>query len=145
MHTTIRWWLIAVLTAASCSIFAQNADTTRQEVIGTFQNPVLLYVGDSIRNHQDQVVCIQGPIVSTNKWQGKDGVVGYLDMFRKWPDNPLTITIFREQLPFFEPIDQYNGKTLRVTGKVKKYRDKTTGNDRYSIVLKKPDQVEVLD
>lgn len=145
MHSTIRWWLVAVLTLPALTVFAQSADSTHQAVIGTFKNPILLSVGDSVKNHENQVVCITGPIVSTNKWQGKDGVVGYLDMFRKWPDNPLSITIYRDQMPFFEPIEQYNGKTLRLTGKVNKYKDKKTGKDRYSIVLRKPDQLEVLD
>lgn len=144
MHSTYRLWVVVVLSIPAFSLFAQISDSTSQVLIGTFKNPVIVTAGDSIKNHTGQVISITGPIVSTNKWQGKDGVVGYLDMFRKWPDNPLSVTIYRDQLAFFEPIEQYTGKTLRLTGKVNRFKDKKTGKDRFSIVLNKPDQLEVV-
>ena len=144
MHSTYRLWVVVVLSIPAFSLFAQISDSTSQVLIGTFKNPVIVTAGDSIKNHAGQVISITGPIVSTNKWQGKDGMVGYLDMFRKWPDNPLSVTIYRDQLAFFEPIEQYTGKTLRLTGRVNRFKDKKTGKDRFSIVLKKPDQLEVV-
>lgn len=144
MRSTYRLWAVVVLSIPAFSLFAQISDTASQVLIGTFKNPIIVTAGDSIKNYAGQVVSITGPIVSTNKWQGNDGVVGYLDMFRKWPDNPLAITIYRDQLAFFEPIEQYTGKTLRLTGKVNRFKDKKTGKDRFSIVLKKPGQLEVI-
>ena len=63
----------------------------------------------------------------------------------KAPDNPFSITIYRQSLPFFDPIEQYKDKKVRVTGEVNKFKDKRTGKDRFSIVLKKPEQIEILD
>ena len=136
-------FLAAYLLSAQM-LFGQNPDSTQQSLIGTFEKPILVTEGDSVKNYVGQVISIVGPVVSMKKWEGADGVVTYLDMFQRFPNNPFSIIIYRQHLPFFEPIEQYEGSKVRLTGRVRAFKDKKTGKDRFSIELKKPEQIEIL-
>ncbi len=136
-------FLTAYLLSAQ-TLFGQNPDSTQQSLIGTFEKPILVTEGDSVKNYVGQVISIVGPVVGMKKWEGKDGATAFLDMFKGFPNNPFSIAIARDQLAFFDPIEQFKGKQVRVTGKVNKFTDKKTGRERYSIFLKKPGQIEIL-
>lgn len=97
-----------------------------------------------MKNYVGQVISITGPIAGTGKFEGQDGTIGFLNMFKEYPNNPFSITIFRAKLAFFEPLEQFKGKKVRLTGKVNKYQDKKTGKDRFSIIVDKPKQIEIL-
>lgn len=127
-------FLLAVSTA-----FGQAPDS-----LGTFQNPLIVTNPDSISHFVGRVISLQGPVVSVKKTQGKDGAMAFLDIFKAYPHNPISVTIYREVLAFFEPVEQYSQKNIRVKGKVNSYKDKA-GNNRYSITLRKPEQIEILD
>lgn len=101
--------------------------------------------GDSVKYLVGNIISIKGPVINIKKSQGKDGAMGFLDIFKAFPDNPFSVVIYRESLAFFEPLTQYEKKSVRITGKVNAYKDKKTGNNRYSIVLRKPAQIEILD
>lgn len=140
-----RLLLPALLAGQAALLSAQTADTTQLALIGTTESPVVIADGDSVKYYAGQVISISGVIAGANKWEGKDGTICFLNMFRDYPNNPFSITIYRQNLAFFEPIEQFKGKKVRVTGKVNAYKDKKTNADRYSIVLKKPEQIEILD
>jgi len=125
-------------------LFGQNPDSTQQSLIGTFENPISLTEGDSVKNYVGQVISIVGPVVGMKKWEGKDGVVTYLDMFQRFPNNPFSIVIYRQYLAFFEPVEQYLDQKIHLTGRVRTFKDKKTGKDRFSIELKKPEQIKRL-
>jgi hypothetical protein len=129
---------LAFLLAASTA-FGQAPDS-----LGTFQNPLIVTNPDSISHFVGRVISLQGPVVSVKKTQGKDGAMAFLDIFKAYPHNPISVTIYREALAFFEPVEQYSQKNIRVKGKVNSYKDKA-GNNRYSITLRKPEQIEILD
>jgi hypothetical protein len=140
MQTALRSLLVAAIIFSAQMLFGQTPDS----LVGTFENPIVVAHGDSVKNHVGKVISISGPIVGTKIWQGQDGATAFLDMFKGFPDNPFSITIRRDQLAFFDPVEQFKGEKVRVTGKVSQFSDKKTGRERYSIVLKKPEQIEVL-
>lgn len=143
MYTTLRLWVVAVLALPAHFLFAQTPDASSPAQTGTFENPVIVTDGDSVKNYVGQVITITGLIVNTGKWQGKDGTIGFLNMFEDYPNNPFSITIYRQYLAFFDPIEQFKDKQVRLTGQVNKYQDKKTGKDKFSIHLKKPEQIEI--
>ncbi len=140
MQTALRSLLVAAFMFSAQLLFGQTPDS----LAGTFENPIVVAHGDSVKNYMGKVISISGPIVGTKTWQGKEGATAFLDMFKGFPDNPFSIAIARDQLAFFAPVEQFNGEKVRVTGKVNKFTDKKTGRERYSIYLKKPEQIEIL-
>ena len=137
-HLLLAAWVMQVFV-----LYGQTT-ATNPGPSGTFENPVLLTEGDSVKNYAGRVVSITGPIASIGKFDGKDGAITFLNMFRAYPNNAFSITIYRQQLPFFEPVEQFKNQTVRLTGLVNKYPDKKNGADRFSIILKKPEQIEIL-
>lgn len=136
-----------------CSVFlltvhvisGQIPDSTQSSVSGTFEKPIVLTDGDSVKYFVGKIISIKGPVVNVKKSQGKEGAMGFLDIFKAYPNNSFSVIIHREALAFFDPLEQYEKKTVRIKGKVYSYKDKSTGNDRYSIVLRKPEQIEILN
>lgn len=123
----------------------QNPDSTQQlAAIGTFENPIAVSEGDSVKFFVGQVVSIKGLVVNAAKTHGKDGTIGFLNLFKPYPENPFSVVIYRQYLAFFDPLEQFEKKKVRIKGKVNAYKDKNTGNDRYSIQLRKPEQIEIL-
>ena len=84
-------------------------------------------------------------MAQVKKSQGKDGTMGFLNLFKAYPENPFSVVIYRQYLAFFEPLEQFENKKVRITGKVTTYKDKKTGTDRYSITLRKPAQIEIIE
>ena len=138
--------LLPALFAWQASLLsAQPADTTQLALIGHPEAPVTVTDGDSVKYYAGQVIAITGLVTGIYKKEGKDGTTGYLDMFRNYPNNPFSVIIYREYLAFFDPLEQFKAKKVRITGKVTAYKDKKTNADRYSIALRKPNQIEILE
>jgi hypothetical protein len=143
MRVYFKFMLLAAWAIQVSALYGQTTGT-KQGSTGAGESPVFLTEGDSVKNYAGRVISITGPIASIGKFDGKDGVITFLNMFRAYPDNAFSTTIYRQHLPFFEPVEQFKGREVRLTGVVNKYQDKKTGEDRFSIVLKKPEQIEIL-
>ena len=124
----------AVKGQADIPLQASRADTL----------PVYMTAGDSIRFFIGRTISIVGPVINITSQKREDGISYYFDLFKRWPDNPFTVVVFREHVAFFMPVEQYLGKTVRLTGKVRRFLDKKTGLERFSIILRKPDQIEII-
>ncbi len=111
----------------------------------SFKNSVIVSNPDSVQYFEKQYISITGPIISTSELIRPEGVIGYLNMFKAYPDNAFDITIFRKSMAFFMPLDQYQGKRIKITGKVSSFLQKKTGTRRYSIRLSNLKQIEVLN
>ena len=111
----------------------------------SFKNPIVVNNPDSVQYFEKQYITITGPIVSATSFMSKDGVIGYLNMFKAYPDNAFDITIFRKSMAFFAPLEQYEHKRIKITGKVGSFLQKKTGVRRYNIRLTNLKQLEVVD
>ncbi len=111
----------------------------------SFKNPIVVSNPDSVQYFEKQYISITGLIVSTKELMREDGVIGYLNMFKTYPDNAFDITIFRKSMAFFAPLDQYQNKRVKITGKVSSFLQKKTGVRRYSIRLSNLKQLKVVD
>lgn len=111
----------------------------------SFKNPIIISHPDSVQYYEDQYISITGPVVSTKELMRPEGVIGYLNMFKPYPDNAFDITIFRKSMAFFAPLEQYEGKKIKITGKVTSFIQKNSGNKRYSIRLTNLKQLEVIE
>lgn len=111
----------------------------------SFKNPIVVSHPDSVQYFEKQYISIIGPIVDTKELMREEGVIGYLNMFKAYPDNAFDITIFRKSMAFFAPLEQYQGKRIKITGKVSSFLQKKTGVRRYSIRLSNLKQLEVIN
>jgi len=100
--------------------------------------------GDSVKFFVGKIIFITGTVVRVTKKNIESGSVYYLEFFKPWPNNPFSVTIFRDQIAFFEPVEQYENKSVRLTGKVRSFTDKRSGLERYSISLRKPNQIVII-
>lgn len=137
--------LCFVLLLTTRFVSGQIPDSIQTAALGTFERPVFISDGDSVKYFVGKTISIKGPVVHVKKSQGKDGAMGFMDLFKAYPQNAFSVVIYREALAFFDPLEQYEKKWVRIKGKVYSYKDKSTGNERYSIVLRKPEQIELLD
>ena len=137
--------LCSVVLLTAHVAFGQIPDSAQLSLSGTFEKPIVVTDGDSVKYFVGKIISIKGPVVQVKKSQGKDGAMCYLDLFKAYPRNSFSVVIYREAMAFFDPLEQYENKLVRIKGKVYSYNDKSTGNDRYSIKLRKPEQIEILD
>lgn len=121
-----------------------TANATAQVPGQSLKNPIVVSNPDSVQYFEKQYITITGPIVSTKELMREDGVIGYLNMFKTYPENAFDITIFRKSMAFFMPLDQYQDKRIKITGKVSSFLQKKTGTRRYSIRLSNLKQIEVV-
>ncbi len=127
-----------VFTLVFGCLFAQNAGQS-------FKYPIVVNNPDSVQYFEGQYISITGPVVDTKEFMRPEGVIGYLNMFREYPDNLFDITISRKSMGFFIPLDQYKNKQVKLTGKVTSFVQKKTGQKRYVVRLSKLKQIEVLN
>lgn len=132
----MRTFFLVLLLLSGGAVSAQTPGSS-------FKNPVLLSNPDSVQYYEQQYVSITGPVVSTKELMQPEGVIGYLNMFQPYPDNAFDITIFRKSMAFFMPLEQFQGKQIKITGKVRSFVQKSTGKKRYSIRLTNLKQLEV--
>lgn len=87
-----------------------------------------------VGEHVGQSVTVEG--VVSRVYAARSGVT-FLDMGGDYPNNPFTGVIFSEDAPSVGNVSGLTGKTVDVTGKVRRYRGKP------EIVLRSADQIEV--
>lgn len=133
----MRLFFLVLLIVSGHRMIAQTPGSS-------FKNPVVVSNPDSVQYFEHQYISITGPIVTIKELMRPEGVIGYLNMFQPYPDNAFDITIFRKSMAFFAPLEQYQGKRIRITGKVGSFVQKGTGKRRYSIRLTNLKQLEVL-
>ncbi len=122
-----------------------SARLSAQAPGSSFKNPIVVSNPDSVQFFEHQYITITGPVVSTKEFMQDDGVIGYLNLFKAYPENAFDITIFRKSMGFYTPLEQFQGKRVPITGKGGSFVQKKTGKRRYSIRLTNPRQVEVLE
>ena len=65
--------------------------------------------------------------------------VAYLNFEKKYPDNPLTATIFEKHFSDFDDLTKYENRTVEVKGRVTKYKGKP------QIILNSENQIRIVD
>lgn len=61
----------------------------------------------------------------------------FLDIGGKYPNNPFTGVIFARETGNFTNVEQYRGKTVEITGKIRTYQDTP------EIILNDPKQIRI--
>ena len=84
--------------------------------------------------HVGQTVTIEGDV--SNVHTTGSGMT-FIDMGGRYPDNPFTAVIFSDDAGKFPDVDDFDGKTVDITGLVKLYKGKP------EIILKSADQIKI--
>ena len=79
-----------------------------------------------VGKHAGDSVVVEGKVYSTRYFADSKNAPTLLNMGAAFPNQLLTVVIYREQRKaFFDtPEDYYKGKTIRVTGRVELYKNK---------------------
>lgn len=78
---------------------------------------------------------VRGEVADVNKRQK----VWYLNFDGKYPNNTFTGVIFPRSFDEFPDIEQYEGRTIEISGEITEY------NGKPQIILNDPSQVKVID
>ncbi|HLT24336.1 MAG TPA: hypothetical protein VK004_04360, partial [Ignavibacteria bacterium] len=78
---------------------------------------------------------VRGDVADVNKRQK----VWYLNFDGKYPNNTFTGVIFPRSFDAFPDVEQYEGKTIEISGEISEY------NGKPQIILNDPSQVKVID
>ena len=73
------------------------------------------------RNHVGEVVTVEG--LAAEVHHAASGKVTFIDMGARYPNNPFAGVIFSGDASKFPNVDNLEGKTIDVTGKVQLYRN----------------------
>ena len=92
---------------------------------------------NSLKSHVGETVAVEAAVSDVHR--SGSGRVVFLDMGGAYPNNVFAAVIFKDDLAKFSGLDALSGKTVRITGAVKLYRNKT------EIVLSDPAQIKVKD
>ncbi len=87
---------------------------------------------DSAKYHEGSLTTVCGKVFGSHT--GNTGVV-MLNFGGAYPDNTFTAVIFADDASKFKKADEYNGRQICVTGKVKLYKGKA------EVVLKESNQL----
>lgn len=141
MRPVLCFLLFAAFLLPAQMLFGQSPDSTHN----LLNNPIIVTDGDSVKNYIDKVISIEGKIANATEKAEKGGIAIYLDMFEAWPKNPFSIKIYPENVPNFEDYKKYDGKKVRIIGRVSSFKDKKFDVVRFLIPLRKPNQIIILD
>lgn len=84
--------------------------------------------------HVGQTVTVEGAV--SNVHTTGSGMT-FIDMGGRYPDNPFTAVIFSDDAGKFPDPDDFDGKTVDITGLVRLYKNKP------EIILKSADQIKI--
>jgi DNA/RNA endonuclease YhcR with UshA esterase domain len=84
--------------------------------------------------HVGQTVTVEGAV--SNVHTTGSGMT-FIDMGGRYPDNPFTAVIFSDDAGKFPDADEFDGKTVDITGPVRLYKGKA------EIILKSADQIKI--
>lgn len=87
----------------------------------------------SAENYVGQNVTVKGYVADVHITKK----VAYLNFDNKYPKNTFTGVIFARKFSVFDNIEQYEGKTVELTGEVSKYKGKA------QIILESKDQIKI--
>lgn len=95
-------------------------------------------------NYIDKEVKVKAKVISTFFSEKSKGKPTYLNLDKKFPDNPMTVVIFESKLKELKINPKnYEGKTIIVKGKIK-LRESASGK-KYSIIINNQKQIEIVD
>jgi len=87
---------------------------------------------DSAKYHEGSLATVCGKVYGTHT--GKTGVVT-LNFGAEYPDNSFTAVVFADDASNFKKPEEYNGKQVCVTGRIKMYKGKA------EVILKEASQL----
>jgi DNA/RNA endonuclease YhcR with UshA esterase domain len=87
------------------------------------------------KNHIDKDVTVEGVVSEVH--HAASGRVIFIEIGGRYPSNPFSAVIFKDNFNKFPNVDSLVGKTVDVTGKIQDYRG------RAEIILNDPAQLKV--
>jgi exonuclease VII large subunit len=95
-------------------------------------------------NYIDKEVKVKAKVISTFFSEKSKGKPTYLNLDKKFPDNPMTVVIFESKLKELKINPKnYEGKTIIVKGKIKLWA--SASGKKYSIIINNQKQIEIVD
>lgn len=145
MRILYRQLILSACLLCAHFAFGQKIDT----IAAWADKPIaILTDGDSVKHFVGKRISVIGKVLKVGENEGQSGSNVFLEMFRLHPENPFNVPIFSKYRKSFEPVNQFDGKTVLITGQVNKfdYTDKE-GNFKtgISIILRYPEQIKILD
>ena len=75
----------------------------------------------------------------------KSGKMISLNIGKNFPEQDFSIIIFKENFEKFLDYKKFDGKTVSIMGEMKFYQKDTSKKGIYQVILKEPEQIEVLN
>ncbi len=138
---------VAALLCLATSIQAQTYDSLELSIRTTPDRSFILTDPHEVLKHDNELVTIEGCIVSAKLVDRVKGKPIFLDFFVAYPNNMVSAAIWEEDQPNFLPAADYNQKLVRITGRVKIKASTQTGKgpeQRATISLHDPKQITIL-
>jgi DNA/RNA endonuclease YhcR with UshA esterase domain len=104
-------------------------------VNATSQTKIPKYSTKEAKNHKGQYATVKGTVNDVHV--SKTGTV-FFNMDGKYPNHLFSAVIFKNDVPKFPEVNEYNGVTLEVTGVIKMYQGKP------EIILQSPKQIRIV-
>jgi DNA/RNA endonuclease YhcR with UshA esterase domain len=87
------------------------------------------------KNHIDKDVTVEGVVSEVH--HAASGRAIFIEIGGRYPSNPFSAIIFKDEFSKFPTVDSLAGKTVDITGRIKEYRGRT------EIILSDPAQLKV--
>ena len=87
------------------------------------------------KNHIDKDVTVEGAVSEVH--HAASGRAIFIEIGGRYPSNPFSAVIFKDNFNKFPNVDSLAGKTVDITGKIQDYRG------RAEIILNDPAQLKV--
>lgn len=78
------------------------------------------YSAAEAENHVGEYATVVGKVYQV--YESRKGTI-FLDIGGKYPNNPFSAVIFARDTHNFSDVEQYQGKTVEVTGKIRVYQN----------------------
>lgn len=124
-------------TSTNDSTFKEpESDTTNSSNIsGGEQEQTTLLSTRAAGKHIGENGTVKGYVADVNKREK----VWYLNFDDKYPNNTFTGVIFPRNFDAFPDAEQYEGKTVEISGEISEY------NGKPQIILNDPSQIKIID
>ena len=97
--------------------------------------PAQLVAAPEVKAHVGQTIAVEAAVSGVH--HARSGAEVTINLSGKYPNNALSLVVFKRDLSKFSNLDALNGKTVHVVGAVKLYRGKP------EIVLSDPSQIKI--
>jgi DNA/RNA endonuclease YhcR with UshA esterase domain len=125
----IKLTITLVIILSGAAVFAQQPENKTDQSISS--EPVS---PEAAKNYDGSLITVCGKVFGIHT--GQSGV-SMLNFGAAYPENTFTAVIFADDASKFEKAEEYKGKQLCVTGRVKLYKGKA------EIVLKDRNQLKI--